>query len=214
MPWLRDHGISATGAKCALVDHPIGLVRKIIWTAARNEDESTFMVTPAYLRTVKGLYFDPDADWGGTTVPDDTVWIQRALDMLSSEDADLSAGIAISELALILSCTEERIRDLARPRARHYGFIRPVYLEYTSPRKDRVRTLICPHDGKPAAHVALFPEVAVSGYGVLCRHCKRVPSADPAWVDCVYPDQYVSSSWTRRAGRGSIIDGARTVSVA
>jgi hypothetical protein len=214
MPWLRDHGISATGAKCALVDHPIGLVRKIIWTAARNEDESTFMVTPAYLRTVKGLYFDPDADWGGTTVPDDTVWIQRALDMLSSEDADLSAGIAISELALILSCTEERIRDLARPRARHCGFIRPVYLEYTSPQKDRVRTLICPHDGKPAAHVALFPEVAVSGYGVLCRDCKRVPSADPAWVDCVYPDQYVSSSWTRRAGRGSIIDGARTVSVA
>ena len=211
MPWLRDNGISATGAKCALVDHPIGLVRKIAWTTARGEDASRFPVTPAYLQTVKDVYFDPAAEWGGTTVPDDTVWIQRAVDILTSDDVDADAGIEISVLAKILGRTEERVRDLARPRARKYGFVRPTYIEYTSPQKDRVRALTCPHDQNHATHVALLPEVAASGYGVLCRTCRRVPTADPHWADCVFPPQYVTGTWTRQPGKGSIIDGARTV---
>lgn len=213
MPWLRDNRVIATGAKCALVDHPFGLVRKIVWTAVRDEDDSRFPVTPDYLQRVKDVYLNPRAEWGGTTVPDDTAWIQRAVDILASDEVDADAGMAVDELALILGRTEERVRDLACPRARKYGFVRPVYIEYTSPRKDRVRGLKCPHDGSRALHVALFPEVAASGLGLLCRLCRRAPKSDATWADCVFPAQYVAGSWTRRLGRGSIIDGARTVSV-
>lgn len=214
MPWLRDHGVSATGAKCALVDHPFGLVRKIVWTLSQGGDMSRFPVTPTYLQTIRSVYFDPDTEWGGTAVPDDTTWVQRALDILSGTDVDPTAGMSVSELALIIGVTVEKVRSLARPRARKSGFVRPIYAEYTSPKKDRVRCLICPHDQDPATHVVLLPEVAASGFGVLCRHCRRVPTADPMWANAVFPEQYVASSWTRRSGKGSIMNEARTVAVA
>lgn len=213
MPWLRDSGITATGAKCALVDHPFGLVRKIVWAAVTGQGTSRFPVTPGYLEGLTEVYLNPNTQWGGTTVPDDTTRPQRALDILSGPDVNPEEGMTVAELALILGCTEEKVRDLARPRHRNAGFKRPGYLEYTSHTKDRVRHLTCPQDGTAATHVALFPEVAASGFGVLCPKCRRAPTLQGPWPQRVFPEQYLSASYTRAPGKGSIVDSARTVLV-
>lgn len=214
MPWLRDNGITATGAKCSLVDHPLGMVRQVVWAVATKQDTTKFAATRGYVEAITELYFDPKAAWGGTAVPDDTTRTQRALNVLASSGVDRLAGLAVRDLAQILECTEKEVRDLARPRARKYGFIRPRFLEYTGHQKDRVRLLTCPHDGEAADHVAFFLEVAASGYGVLCRTCRRTPNSSEEWTRRSFPEWYVVTSWTHVGGKGSIMESPRTVAAA
>lgn len=211
MPWLRDSGVEATGLKCALVDHPVHLVRQAVWKLATGESGLDLHVAPAYIARLQDTYFDPTGRWGNTAVPDDTTVIQRAMDILTTDDASRQAGKKVSELALLLGISQWNVRQLVVPRVRATGFQRPRFLEYADAEKTRVRPITCPHDGRAADHVCLLPEVAASGVGVLCRHCRRVPVDNALWATTLFPEVYVSDSFSKNPERASIMDVCGTI---
>lgn len=211
MPWLRDNGVTSPGLKCAAVDHPTPLVRTILWRVANGESLLDIPESPAYLDRIASTYRDPDGSWGNTAVPDDTVWIQRALDILTHDEDAARQGMTLQELALRLGKSEWNVRQLVTPRARKAGFKRPRFLEYADAAKTRLRPYVCPHDGASADHVALLPEVAASGVGVICRRCRRVPVNDPIWAATLFPAGYVTDLWTKNPDKASIMDVAGTV---
>lgn len=81
--------------------------------------------------------------------------------------------------------------------------------------KTKVKAVGCPHDRckgrRFADHLVLLPEVAASGYGVICRHCRRTPSTDGAWPRTQFPSTYLQS-WTS-AGQesASLRTGPQTI---
>lgn len=211
MPWLRDNGIVATGLKCALIDHPISLVRQVTWRLANNLDTADLPLARAYVDAIQEVYFDPDGIWGNTAVPDDVSWIQRAVDLLAADDACRLEGRTVEEMALLLGKSEWWVRQLVVPRTRKAGFRRPRFLEYADSARTRVRPIHCPHDRQPATHVSLLPEVAISGVGILCTRCRRVPIDEPTWKARLYPKEYLDGRWTVNPARASIMDACQTV---
>lgn len=211
MPWLRDNGIVATGLKCALIDHPISVVRQVAWRLANNLDTADLPLAPAYVDAIQEVYFNPDGVWGNTAVPDDVRWIQRAVDLLAADEASRLEGRTVAEMALLLGKSEWWVRQLVVPRTRKAGFRRPQFLEYADSARTRVRPIHCPHDGQPATHVSLFPEVATSGVGILCTRCRRVPIGEPIWKARLYPKEYIDGRWTVNPAKASIMDAKQTV---
>ena len=210
MPWLRDNGVTSPGLKCALVDHPVGLVRQIMWRSVKGQDALDLTVAPAFADLIRRTYLNATETWGYTTVPDDVTWVQRALDVLTRDDATAREGISVEELALLLDKSVWTVRQLVTPRSRVNGFKRPRYIEYADDARTRLRPITCPHDQTPAAHVCLTPEVAASGVGVLCRRCRRVPVADANWSRVLFPVEYLAR-WTRSPAKTSIMDGRGTI---
>jgi len=115
----------------------------------------------------------------------------------------------ITDLELILDQSDWTIRQLLVPRHRATGFKRPRYLEYADDAKTRVRPITCPHDGQACTHVVLLPEVAASGYGVLCPHCLRTPNTTGSWPRTKFPADYLGQ-WTVAPDKGSIMDHCGT----
>ena len=212
MPWLVEHGVTARGAKCALVDHPYAAVRREIYAAAAQADSSTFL-SPFQSRLRK-TYFDPDLRWGDGAVPDDIGWIDLALGLLTAGADTKRHGLPVLDLALQLGKTEPDIRELVKPQHRSGGFTRPRYLEYTDATKTHVKAIGCPHgkckNRRYADHVALLPEVAASGYGVICRNCRRAPALHDTWPLTQFPSEYLER-WTGRGAGGSLRSEAQTV---
>ena len=92
MPWLASQGITARGAKCALVDHPLMSVRSTVYYrlhAAMNADAPL----SGYERRVHETYLDPELAWGDAAVPDDTTWIQQALELLTLDTPTKKHGL-------------------------------------------------------------------------------------------------------------------------
>lgn len=215
MPFLVNHGVSARGAKCALVDHPLSTVRRDIYShlqAGPHPDPPA----NAYLRRLLGTYLDPDLTWGDAAVPDDTSWIQNAVRLLTADTGTRKQGLPVLDIALALGRSEDDVRELVKPQRRAAGFTRPRYLVYADKAKTRVKAVGCPHDRckgrRYADHVALLPEVAASGYGVICRHCRRTPATHGEWPITQFPPAYLSS-WTNRGPGGSLRVEGQTVPV-
>lgn len=215
MPWLVANGITSRGAKCALVDHPISEVRQELhrWVT-RAADDNTKSPTSAYAERLRSTYTDPNLSWGDAAVPDDTAWASDAIALLTVDTATRRHGLPILDVALALGKTEDEIRELVKPQRRSGGFTRPVYLVYANQARTHVKAVPCPHGRcrgrRFADHVSLLPEVAASGYGVICSHCRRTPAEDGTWPVTQYPSTYLER-WTSAGGSGSLREAPRTI---
>lgn len=214
MPWLRDHGVTARGAKNALVDHPLHVVQRIMHeqiVSGPREYSQRWHAT--FVECLRRTYCDADLLWGDAACPDDTTWIAEALRLLTSDADKRKHGIRILDLAIALNKTEDDVRELVVPQKRSGGFTRPRYLTYASATKTHVKAIGCPHgrcEGRRVAdHVALLPEIAASGYGVICRHCRRTPALHEVWPQTQFPEGYLAS-FTNRGTPGGLRLGPQT----
>ncbi|GAA5117275.1 hypothetical protein GCM10023339_27770 [Alloalcanivorax gelatiniphagus] len=214
MPWLVANGITSRGAKCALVDHPIAEVRHELHRWVTRESNEAKSPTSAYTEQLRSTYTDPNLSWGDAAVPDDTVWISDAIGLLTVDTPTRRHGLPILDVALALGRTEAEIRELVKPQKRSGGFTRPVYLVYGDRAKTHVKAIPCPHGPcrgrRHADHVLLLPEVAASGYGVICSHCRRTPTQHDSWPTTQYPTTYLGR-WTSAGVDGSLRRGPRTI---
>jgi hypothetical protein len=121
-----------------------------------------------------------------------------------------------------------KIRRLVRPddrAASGLGFTRPRYFEYTpGTNKQHIRVRPCPHRGCPgvADRALLLPEVAASGWGVLCTSCWRAPvvvdegspvgeqSRQARWGRSPFPAAYDTHISGNAGPAGSLRDGAES----
>ncbi|RYP89054.1 hypothetical protein EKO23_01100 [Nocardioides guangzhouensis] len=215
MPWLVEYGVTARGAKNALVDHPLRLVQRIMHeqlTEGPNAFSSRW--SAGFVGLLREVYCDSDLQWGDAACPDDTTWIATAVATVTQSTGTRKYGVPILDLALALGRTEDEVRELVTPQKRTGGFTRPRYLTYADKAKTKVKAIGCPHGRcrgrRHADHVALLPEVAASGYGVICSYCRRVPSDSRRWVSLQFPVEYLEH-WTNRGPAGSLRAKAQTV---
>ena len=215
MPWLVADGVTARGAKCALVDHPLPEVRRELhaW-ATRGPDTPTPPVTSAYTQRLRATYFDPDLAWGDAAVPDDTTWIAAALRLLTPDTETRRQGLPVLDVALAVGRSEAEVRELVKPQKRvrrvHASPLPGLRQHGQDPREgDRLPHGRC-KGRRFADHVVLLPEVAASGYGVICSHCRRTPATHDAWPSTQFPTTYLGS-WTTNSSGGSLRHEAQTV---
>ena len=214
MPWLRDRGVTSRGLKCALVDHPITAPKQVIHAHLTGAKLPT-NYGAAWARHIVAIYTDQDAQWGDAAVPDDTSLVRTLVATLSTAGP---SAINIKEAARVLGVhVKGTLRPLVvpPPNGRPAGFTRPRYLAYAED-KQALQLIACPHDDCDGVCdvVVLLPEVAASGYGVLCSTCRRAPNIDEKWPTVVFPPSYTASEFENVGGRGSLRKGSRTRAVA
>jgi hypothetical protein len=214
MPWLKANGIESRGASCALVDHPVLQTRQLLFghmTGRRSEAVASW--SSLLQEHVISTYTDPWLRWGFAAVPDDTLTIQRIVDAVAVTGP---AGELIDDLAVATGWSAKAVRELAHPYERN-GFTRPRFLELHPADPARLRAITCTHCRRGQRHVAnrvvLLPEVARSGFGVLCT-CGRapVPRTDPShahWSRIGFPAVYTAALFTRIT-RSSLRDEPQT----
>lgn len=111
MPWLVRQGVTARGAKCALVDHPLPAVRRELHIWLTHDPERVAGTTSnAYLDRLRATYEDPILAWGDAAVPDDTTWIAETLRLLTTDKQIRKHGLPVLDVALALGKTEADIR--------------------------------------------------------------------------------------------------------
>lgn len=214
MPWLKANGIESRGATCALVDHPVLQTRQLLFGHLSGQGSTAAASWPAPLRDLLiSTYTDPGLQWGFAAVPDDTVTIQRIVDTVADAGP---VGALIDDLAVASGWSVKAVRELAHPYERS-GFTRPRFLELHQDDPSRLRAISCTHCRRGhrsmADRVVLLPEVARSGFGVLCA-CGRAPvrRTDPSyalWRRIGFPAVYISALFTRIA-RSSLRDEPQT----
>jgi hypothetical protein len=194
MPWLRDHGLTSRGAKCAIADHPFNWVKATVYAAATGTHDPSLDAWPQPLRAlIREVYTDPELAWGDSAVPDDLTSMHQLVATLALGHVR-PCGLAITEAALLLGISDKELRRKVAPCDRAGGFSRPRYLDYTpGSAKQRVQAITCPHArclGLCDA-IVLLPEVARSGYGVICSTCRRAPNTtDARWARLAFPADY------------------------
>lgn len=125
MPWLVSQGISARGAKCALVDHPIPSVRREIY-GRLDAGPQTEAPLSAYLRRLHDTYLDPELAWGDAAVPDDTTWIQQAVNLLTTDTPTKKHGLPVLDVALALGAPRPTSGNWSSPRSGPAGSRAPA----------------------------------------------------------------------------------------
>jgi hypothetical protein len=208
MPWLVAHQITARGAKNALVDHPLPIVQRLMYEVVTGIAAGTQAPWPAAVIThLQDIYCDPALMWGDAACPDDTQWIARAVATVTQSTELRRHGLPVLDLALMLGVTEDDIRELVKPQQRTGGFTRPRYLQYADKAKNKVKAIGCPHGRcrgrQHADHVVLLPEVAASGFGVICTTCRRAPNTGVAWDLLQFPREYLGH-WTNAGAGGGL----------
>ena len=218
MPWLRDHGVTARGAKSALLDHPHRQVRAAVHAAVTATTNPVADQLPDHLREhLVAVYTDPDLPWGDAAVPDELTQTHRLLATLTRRGA--GAVISEQEAGLLTGLGVREIRHLVVPRVIYSagGFTRPRYLHATTAGDSPGLQLIpCPHPRCTGRcdRAVLLPEVAASGYGVLCSTCRRTPNTtDPRWTKLAFPKDYLQPH-SRVPGSGTFRAAPRTMRIA
>ncbi|MEV4274927.1 hypothetical protein [Actinoplanes xinjiangensis] len=211
VPWLVEHKISTRGTRSALIDHPFPEVRQVLYTHVTGTDLPQLAAFPAAWRAhIGATYLDADLQWGFAACPDDTTLVQQIVATLSS----VGRGLEIASIARHAEAPAKAIRAFVAP-AHRYGvsFDRPIYLTYADAEKTQIEIIRCPHDC-PSGRcdvVALLPEVAASGFGVICSSCWRTPNiADPKWAKIVFPSSY-GTPVTRVAEAGPLRIAPQTI---
>jgi hypothetical protein len=194
MPWLRDHGVTSRGAKCAIADHPFNWVKAVVYAAAAGTHDPSLDAWPQPIRElIAEVYTDPDLAWGDSAVADDLKSMHQLVATLALGHVR-AHGLAITEAAMLLGISDNELRRKVVPAGRTAGFARPQYLDYTpGSAKQRVQAIVCPHGRCRGLCdvVVLLPEVARSGYGVICSTCRRAPNtAEARWSRLAFPDDY------------------------
>jgi len=194
MPWLRDHGVTSRGAKCAVVDHPLPRVKAVLYAAVTGTHDPSLDAWPLPIRAlIREVYTDPDLVWGDGAVPDDVTAMHQLAATLALARVR-PRGLTVTDAALLLGITATELRRKVVPVERAGGFKRPQYLQYTpGSSKARVQAIACPHQrcGGLCDLIVLLPEVARSGYGAICSTCRRAPNTtDPRWSRLAFPADY------------------------
>jgi hypothetical protein len=216
MPWLAEHGVTARGAKCALVDHPLPAVRQVVYAGLTGAPLPQLAAySPGWRTHVAATYLDAALQWGNAACPDDTTLALQLVASLGEPAAYMRGlGLDIDAIARHRGISPDDVRELVAPTKRGgLGFDRPKYLSYADRRKGRVRIIACPHGCRRGRCdvVVLLPEVAVSGFGVLCSTCWRAPNvSEPKWAAIVFPPDY-GVPVTRVTPKGSLRAVAQTV---
>jgi hypothetical protein len=228
MPWLVDQHMTSPKMKCALVDHPAGAPREVVFTHLTGQPNPAHQRwSQAWRDLVIDSYVRRPRPWGFAACPDDTLQIQRIAATLALPE-HRSAGLPLTMLAAVTGRDiKTGLRRLVVPEDRekmNAGFTRPRYFEYVpGSDKQRIRVRPCPHRGcrGVADRVLLLPEVAASGWGVLCSTCWRAPvaAADVSpetasrWEQAVFPAGY-DLFFTGQAGaKGSVRERTETTIV-
>jgi hypothetical protein len=209
MPWLRDHGVTSRGAKCAIADHPFERVKAVLYAAVTGTHDPSLDAWPMPVRElIREVYTDPDLVWGDGAVPDDLVSLHQLAATLALGHVR-PRGLIVTDAALLLGISEAELRRKVVPVERSGGFKRPQYLQYTpGSGKARVQAIPCPHDRCRGLCdlIVLLPEVARSGYGAICSTCRRAPNTtDPRWVRLAFPVDYCRPF----TGRGGTVGSLR-----
>lgn len=218
MPWLRDRGVTSRGAKCAIIDHPIQRASAVVHEAVTGQDNPRLDAWPHPVRElIAEVYTDPDLQWGDSAVPDNLERLHRLTATLALPDVQLR-GLPVTEAALLLGIDDKPLRQLVMPPDRPgSGFTRPRYLEYVRESdKQRITAIACPHGRCRGLCdlVVLLPEVARSGYGVLCSTCRRAPNtSEPRWARLAFPIDYARRYTGRGGVSGSLRDQGQTFPV-
>lgn len=194
MPWLRDHGVTSRGAKCAIADHPLDRVKAGLYAAVTGSHDPCLDAWPKPIRELIGeVYTDPDLAWGDSAVPDQLDAMHQLIATLALSHVR-PRGLSVTHAALLLGVSDVELQRKVVPCERVTGFTRPQYLQYTpGSGKQRVQAIACPHDRCRGLCdlVVLLPEVARSGYGVICSTCRRAPNIiDNRWARLVFPNAY------------------------
>jgi hypothetical protein len=172
----------------------------------------------AWRQLIENVYVDRPRPWGFAACPDDIMTIhQIAATLALPQHRDRGLPVHLLE-----TLTGVDIRELITPTNREtsgLGFTRPKFLEVVpGSNKERVWLRRCPH---PRCHgiadrVLLLPEVAASGWGVLCSTCWRAPATvDPKagsdtaaeqarWATIVFPAEYDNHISGRSGTGGSL----------
>ncbi len=216
MPWLREHGITSRGAKNALIDHPHPQVPAAVHAAVTGTPNRLADQLPDHLRAhITAVYTDPELSWGDAAVPDNITQTHRLLATLTHR----RPGTVISEqeAGLLTGLGVRQTRHLAVPRVPYTGgFTRPRYLLATTTGDTPGLQLIpCPHPRCAGVcdRAVLLPEVAASGYGVLCSTCRRTPNTtDPHWGKIAFPEGYLQPH-SRAPKPGSLRNAPRTIAL-
>lgn len=212
MPWLVEQGVTARGAKCALVDHPVQAVRAVVFAQLTGKADELAAWPQAWVDLLTQTYRNPALNWGDAACPDDLGWVHRLLATLDTPHAH-RRGLPVTGAALALGVTERDIRELVQPQRRTTGFTRPQFLRYLpGSQRSRIQLIPCPHGCRRswANHAALFPEVAASGYAVLCATCRRAPNTvESRWARIAFPMAY-RTPYTGTGRGGSLREQAQT----
>jgi hypothetical protein len=228
MPWLVGHHMNDPKTKCALLDHPVGAPREVIYAHLTGRHNPAHRRrSEAWRDLVVDTYVLHPRNWGFAACPDDMLRIHRICATLALP-AHRSAGLPLTVLAAVAGMNiKTGLRRLVVPEDREkmkLGFTRPRYFEYVpGSDKQRIRVRPCPHPGcrGVADRVLLLPEVAASGWGVLCSTCWRAPvaAADESegaarqWERAVFPAGYNLFLTGRAGAKGSLRDGPETTVV-
>jgi hypothetical protein len=228
MPWLVTVGITRRTAKCALLDHPFRAPRAVVYARlTQTAPVGHQRYSAAWRQLIEEVYVDRPGAWGFAACPDDTTTIHQIPATLGlPQHRDLGLHIAVLQ-----TLTGSDVRELVCPTEREAagaGFTRPPYFEYVpGSSHERIRIRQCPHPRCRgiADRVALLPEVAASGWGVLCSTCWRAPAtvnpdaapdtrADQGrWATVVFPAEYDNYVSGRSGPGGSLRERAETLIV-
>ncbi len=223
MPWLAGQGITDRAIKCALIDHPVPAVKRLVFAALTDQPQPGHARWSAgWRQLVADTYITNPPQWGFAACPDDTTVIHQVAATLALPQHQVQ-GLPVAVIAAhtgLDAKTDVRRWVLPEDRAAYgLGFKRPAFFEYTpGSDKQRIRLVPCPHRGCRglAARVLLLPEVAVSGWGVLCTSCWRAPVGVDAmaapearlkqarWAKAPFPPAYDTYVSGRSGPAGSL----------
>lgn len=117
MPWLVEHGVTARGAKCALVDHPLPVVPQVVYaelTGSALPQLAAYSV--GWRRHVARTYLDANLQWGNAACPDDISLALLLVESLGQPNAYMrGVGWDIAAVARHCGRTPDDLRELAVP---------------------------------------------------------------------------------------------------
>lgn len=205
MPWMTKRGITNPGMKNALIDHPLHIVRQIMFADLTGEHVEALDNLAADLqpwrRHIIDTYRSP-MRWGNAAILDEVTLPRTIVTALA---ADPASGVNAHVLADALGVGVKTVQQTVVPRKIQSGPVRPVYAAYAQSKAGTLlRVIVCPHDDCTGTcdGVVPLPEVAASGYGVICSTCRRAPNTrDPKWATITFPPGYFTP-WTRNPHDG------------
>ena len=212
--WLDHHGMNCTPLRTALIDHPLPVVRQVMYQALSGVDAGPDLsgYNTRWRDHIRETYLDESMTWGYGACPDDLLLTHQVL-----ETVRLNGPVAAADLVRVLGVEHRIIRQLVTPAKPNIqvGVKRPKYLDWADKRRRAVTRIVCPHRGCDgyATRAVLLPETAASGFGVICVKCRRMPNTtDPKWASIVFPVEYAETLWTACSERPRPVVG-RTVAI-
>ena len=204
----RRHPTLHPKMRAAITRHPVPHARAAIWDVLNPEDPSTADIDPACRALIERTYLDTTARWtrAVAVLADNSESRHDILSVLSALP-DATKPLTIEALAELAGCPRRRVPDVARDLERRHLVI-PAALQrhgdWTANgalgAKQRALSLTpcpwvdCPH---PVADVLMLTPELVTGLGtsLLCRACRRPPTAD-----ITFPDSYLAMATPHRPG--------------